>query len=234
MKTQDYKEHYKKDAELFDYFEVDKYDMDYNRRLHTFIKKFVTGKNNRILDIGSGGGWSAKELSGNGSVFLCDLSEKNLLKIKKEYNSNAAIADALELPFKSGSFDYLILSEVLEHLNDPKTAIKEMLRVAKTGGRIIITTPYNEKIRYYLCVHCNQMTPANAHLHSFTEESLSEYIDDLQYSGKEFYKFGNKLLTLSRISYLLRHFPFWFWRLKDKIATFFINKPNTIITIIKK
>ena len=234
MENKDYKAHYQKDAELFSYFENDKYDIDYNRRLHTCIKKMVMGSGNKILDIGSGGGWSVSELSKNGQLFLIDLSQKNLKTIKLDSNAQAAVGDAIQLPFKENCFDYVIISEVLEHINNPAQAILDAFRVLKKGGKIIISTPYNEKIRYYLCIHCNQMTPANAHLHSFNITSMQEICKDLNTSSIIFHKFGSKLLTATRISYLLRWLPYWLWRSKDKFLNLIIDKPNTLITVIKK
>jgi len=234
LETKDYRTHYERDAELFSYFKTDKYDKDYNRRLHSFIKGLITGSSNRILDIGSGGGWSAEKLAGSGNVTLIDLSYKNLNVIKNKFDVAAAVGDAIELPFKKESFDYVILSEALEHINKPPAALREALRVTRKGGKVIVTTPYNEKIRYYLCVHCNQLTPANAHLHTFTISSFEKVVEGLEFFGIKFYKFGSKLLTVTRLSYALRFLPYWIWRIKDRIANYLVDRANTLIAVIKK
>ena len=234
MENKDYRSHYQIDAELFNYFENNKYDVDYNRRLHTCLRKLLSGSANKILDIGSGGGWSVETLSEFGNIHLFDLSHKNLCAIKHKSETNAVVGDALFLPFKKDCFDYVIISEVLEHINNPLNAIEQAFRVLKSGGKIIITTPYNEKIRYYLCVHCNKMTPANAHLHSFTVESMSQLLNKLKISSIKYVKFGSKILTVTRISYMLRFLPYCFWRLKDRLLNLMIDKPNTLITIIRK
>jgi 2-polyprenyl-3-methyl-5-hydroxy-6-metoxy-1,4-benzoquinol methylase len=44
------------------------------------------------------------------------------------------------------SFDVIICTEVLEHVNDPFGAMKEMRRLLKKGGRIYASTPYNFRI----------------------------------------------------------------------------------------
>ena len=235
MKNLDYKNHYKKDAELFDYFENNKYDNDYNKRLHSFIINFVKNNNNNILDVGSGGGWTAWKLKHKGNLFLTDLSHKNLCLIKKEKNIESVVADAIALPYKENSFDYIIISEVLEHINEPNKVIGGgVIALLKKCGKIIITTPYNEKIKYNLCVHCNQITPTNAHLHSFNIESMKNICSEFEFSSLEFYKFGNKLFTITRLSYLLRFLPFFIWRIIDKTLNLFIDKPNTLVVIITK
>jgi 2-polyprenyl-3-methyl-5-hydroxy-6-metoxy-1,4-benzoquinol methylase len=234
LKNLDYKYHYQKDAELFDYFENNKYDNDYNNRLHSFITNLIKNSNNYILDVGSGGGWTASKLKHKGNLFLTDVSYKNLHVIKTEKNVKAIAADAMALPYKNEMFDYIIISEVLEHINEPNKVIANLITLLKNGGKIIITTPYNEKIKYNLCIHCNQITPSNAHLHSFNIESMKNICSDFMFSSLEFYKLGNKALTVTRLSYILRFLPFFLWRIIDKTLNLFIDKPNTLITVITK
>jgi 2-polyprenyl-3-methyl-5-hydroxy-6-metoxy-1,4-benzoquinol methylase len=45
------------------------------------------------------------------------------------------------LPFASNSLDLLIASEVIEHLPDPASIIKELARVLKSGGKLLLTMP---------------------------------------------------------------------------------------------
>jgi ubiquinone/menaquinone biosynthesis C-methylase UbiE len=49
--------------------------------------------------------------------------------------------NAQSLPFATASFDKVICSEVLEHLQDPDIALKEIARVLKPGGRALISIP---------------------------------------------------------------------------------------------
>jgi len=48
--------------------------------------------------------------------------------------------DMQNLPYKGNSFDFVISDQVIEHLEDPKKAIKESYRVLKKGGTAIHTT----------------------------------------------------------------------------------------------
>ena len=45
------------------------------------------------------------------------------------------------LPLKEGSFDCVLLSEVIEHLEAPQISIREAVRVLRPGGRLLVTTP---------------------------------------------------------------------------------------------
>jgi SAM-dependent methyltransferase len=50
--------------------------------------------------------------------------------------------DLLALPFVDGSFDGVILTEVLEHCTDPVGAVNQVRRVLKPGGLLLVTSPY--------------------------------------------------------------------------------------------
>lgn len=51
------------------------------------------------------------------------------------------LGDALNLPLEDGSFDVVIMNDFMEHIYDPEGAIKEALRVLKSGGRLYINFP---------------------------------------------------------------------------------------------
>lgn len=57
-------------------------------------------------------------------------------------------AEADKLPFKDGSFDCVICTEVLEHLAVPSDCIAEVKRVLKDGGRVYITVPQSWPLHY--------------------------------------------------------------------------------------
>lgn len=50
-------------------------------------------------------------------------------------------ADAHDLPFPDGTFDRCLATQVFQHLPRPQRALAEMVRVARTGARVIITEP---------------------------------------------------------------------------------------------
>ena len=52
------------------------------------------------------------------------------------------VADAIELPFKDASFDFVFASEVLEHLKTPSFYVKELRRVLKQGGATVLSVPF--------------------------------------------------------------------------------------------
>lgn len=52
------------------------------------------------------------------------------------------VSDITNIPVDSGSFDVVLCSEVFEHLPDPVSALKELVRVTKPGGKLIFTAPF--------------------------------------------------------------------------------------------
>ncbi|MCS7053878.1 MAG: class I SAM-dependent methyltransferase [Ignavibacterium sp.] len=235
----DYITHYKTDAEEFDYFEERIGPAkDEERRLHEIILKQIPKKTNLILDVGCGSGWLAKSLVKKGrKVISLDISKINPNRIHNELNSDnhfPIVSDSFRLPFKDCSVDCIVASEVLEHTFDPKGFVKELFRVLSKGGRIIISTPYKEKIRYHLCIHCNKKTPENAHLHSFDEKilkSLYESEDLLKFNS---IIFGNKLLIFLRSYVILKFLPLSLWLIVDWLANKIYNKPLHIVCIYDK
>lgn len=52
------------------------------------------------------------------------------------------ISDISQIPISSNSFDVVLCSEVLEHVPDPVDALREIVRVLKPSGKLIITAPF--------------------------------------------------------------------------------------------
>jgi SAM-dependent methyltransferase len=239
MKNFNYIQHYKKDAAEFEYFEERKGATAHDeRRVREYVISKVSKDVKSILDVGCGSGWVAKYFVPKGvQVHSLDISVVNPAKALKLYpsdNHRGVVADSFRLPFTDCSFDCVIASEIIEHVVSPADFIQELFRVVKKNGELIITTPYKEKIIYNLCVHCNRKTPVNAHLHSFDEKKL-----ELLYSGEDlnefkYESFGNKLLIFLRTYTILQIFPFWLWKLKDKFANLFFNRPVHIICTYRK
>lgn len=236
-----YLEHYTKDAEIFDYFaeSPDKAQIHDDHRLRQMICTALPFNVGNLLDIGSGGGWVADYLTDRAdSITFTDISDVNLFKLREKNRSsdkfNYVRCDALNLPFKPNSFECIIASEVIEHTLEPNRFIKELFALLKPGGTLIITTPYKEKLQFYLCVHCNKPTPRNAHLHSFSEDFFFRTAAELESLSLEYNIFGNKLLIFGRTHYVLRYLPFFAWRILDTLFSFVINKNAHILLSFTK
>lgn len=95
-----------------------------------------------ILDIGCGGGVFVRELKEKFKIFGCDISLDLLLSIPKDNLKNNFLASRVEkLSFKKKTADLIICSELLEHLQELELSLKEIQRVLKKNGYLIITVP---------------------------------------------------------------------------------------------
>jgi len=97
----------------------------------------------RILDIGFVGKQGflhtlIREKSPASLVIPLDLDTG---LVKQLGFKNSVAADALRLPFPDNRFDTVVIAEVIEHVESPFLLLKEIHRVLKEGGKIIITTP---------------------------------------------------------------------------------------------
>lgn len=234
-----YNDHYQKDAILFDYSGNSLPDITKNEihRLHESIIKEITRDMSVILDVGCGNGWVSKKMIPSGKkVISMDISSENPVRAIRgmpDKNHAGLIADAYNIPLRENSVDCIIASEVLEHIPDPKAFITSMIRLLKHKGKLIITTPYNEKVEYNLCVHCNRPTPRYAHLHSFDENSIKQFIPDAGISWKT-KRFINKYLIQIRSHVILRFLPFTYWILIDNLFNSIFHKPLRLQLVIVK
>jgi len=107
----------------------------------------------RILEIGCGAGNLLLQASVRGSYPVAlDLAMQSLTFVRsrlREARSGSespggfACTQAIGelLPLADGSFDCVLLSEVIEHLESPHVSIREASRVLRPGGRLLVTTP---------------------------------------------------------------------------------------------
>ncbi|MEP6928249.1 MAG: class I SAM-dependent methyltransferase [Ginsengibacter sp.] len=235
-----YSEHYQKDAEVYNYFKEEENAATRNeiRRLHEAIINAVPQDSRLILDVGCGNGWLANYfLKKNRQVISMDISTVNPVRVLKENphpNHAALVADVYNNPIKNNSIDCIVAAEIMEHVHDPGLFIDRLLEKLKPGGKLVITTPYNEKLEYYLCIHCNLPTPKNAHLHTFNEQNIKAIIPDK--AGNWRMKcFANKYLIKSRLNLVVSFLPFKVWKIIDALANaVFPSSTRFIIEIIKK
>lgn len=97
----------------------------------------------KILDIACGWGEVLALAKEKGlEVFGIDIS-KHAIKLARERigGGNLQVAQAEKLPFKDNTFDYIVCIGSLEHFDSPEKALKEMSRVIKPNGRILIRVP---------------------------------------------------------------------------------------------
>lgn len=94
----------------------------------------------RVLDLAAGTGTSSEPYADAGvDVVACDFSV-GMLKVGKRRRPDIDFiaGDATNLPFADNSFDASTISFGLRNVIDPKKALREMLRVTKPGGKLVV------------------------------------------------------------------------------------------------
>ncbi len=114
--------------------------------LKQLLKKMGTTDSTLVADIGAGIGNNIKTIAEfTHHITAVDISQDALNFLKKKYSGIGGLstvqADASKLPFQTEAFDVVIITEVLEHCENPEQALSECVRILKPGGYIIASTP---------------------------------------------------------------------------------------------
>ena len=109
-------------------------------------QRLASKEGEQVLDIATGTGWVARSVASFGAkVTAVDISP-GLLDAARELSAHAQpsidfqLADAEKLPFPDAGFDRVISTFGLMFAQDHEAAARELLRVTRPGGRIVLTT----------------------------------------------------------------------------------------------
>jgi len=101
----------------------------------------------RLLDAACGNGRYSKHLlkhaDADATIVAYDLSQGMLRRARKSIESDRVryvAADATRLPFADGAFDAAVFGYALEHFVDPHPPLRELARVLKPGGKLLLLT----------------------------------------------------------------------------------------------
>lgn len=116
----------------------------------------------RVIDVGCGWGGCLTRLNYQGRrLYGIDLAASGLKKAEELTQSvQYCAADACYIPFKSDTFDYLICTETLEHI-DTDDAVQECYRILKPGGTALFTVPSGRGIAGKTAYHVRFFTFAS-------------------------------------------------------------------------
>jgi SAM-dependent methyltransferase len=110
-------------------------------RRFEMIRRVVALDGARVLDIGCGvGAYTAEMASAGAEAYGTEVELERAREAAQR--GHAVLGSAAEaLPFSDGSFDAVLLHEVLEHVADDRLAAREVTRVLRAGGRAVIFVP---------------------------------------------------------------------------------------------
>ncbi len=165
----------------------DRYWQDTNGHLSDFglkwpkLKRHIPQqKGTVIVDFGCGKGEIMKEISAinpGARVIGLDVSETALkdARVQSPGFDFHKIEDGGRFPLETNSSDFVFSSEVIEHVYDTENAFKEISRILKRGGKLLLTTPYHGFIKNLLIVLFDfdrHFNPTGPHVRFFSKNSL--------------------------------------------------------------
>lgn len=110
--------------------------------IQDLIRKHIyQDKKLKILNVGTATGRTSEILSKFGTVTSVEYDIDCIKFTKEKIDIDILNASILELPFNNNEFDLVCAFDVIEHVDDDSSAIKELNRVCKNKGFIFITVP---------------------------------------------------------------------------------------------
>ncbi len=151
----------------------------------------------RVLDIGCGTGdllMELKKFRPDLEIIGCDKNKKPGVSSKQFLEDEAKIVfgDAEKLPFAAKSFDAVLMFDVLEHLENPKQALKEIKRVLKKEGVFHLTVPCERSLAtwdgwLYRFFRINLKRDSIGHIQLFTSEEIGKMMKEQGFEMIDYY-----------------------------------------------
>lgn len=166
------------------------------------LKKLKPGTS--IIDVGAGEmpfkKWCAhlKYTSQDFGEYTGENVESGLQTGKFDAKKVDILSDIIDIPVKNCSFDHVLCVEVFEHIPDTHLALREISRIQKKGGTLLITAPFVSLTHFY-----------PYHYHSgFSPEFYKVNLKKWGYKVQEVYTYGN---YFNGIAQELLRLPFVVW-----------------------
>jgi len=173
----------------------DKVD-DYYSTARVEVLKLVDGANNRILDIGCGTGATGLALKRNGQAGeVCGIELIKAAADEAAKNLDHVVVgniEEMEIPFEHGSFDYVLATDVLEHLYNPWKTLHRMAKFLRKGGHVIVIVPNTQNWRIVRDLvfrgdwgYVQKGLLDKTHIRFFTKKTLFEMLEDAGFRNVE-------------------------------------------------
>ncbi|MBV8990570.1 MAG: class I SAM-dependent methyltransferase [Solirubrobacterales bacterium] len=100
----------------------------------------------RVLDAGCGSGRTLDELADYGEVYGIELDEQAAAAARARGRGEVRIGRLEELPWEADTFELITCLDVIEHTPDDLVTLRELRRVCKPGGWLVVTVPAYEAL----------------------------------------------------------------------------------------
>lgn len=205
-----------------------------NDRIFNVLELILPVNKIRILDIGTANGLFAIECSKKGAFSIgVDLSKVALNNAQRFANKTSAevrfiCSDSSILPFRSNSFDMVILVDLVEHLTKSlyEKTIKECNRILKNGGRIAIYTPNKEHLIEKLRKRNLILSSFRGHINLMNMKEIVEVLENQQFLIEKAYFKPSHIPIFNKFELILAYLPIYGKLFKRRICV--LGKKTTI------
>lgn len=169
--------------------------------LHNYTKEI------KILEVGSGLGYLTFAIANEGyNIRGLDISSDAVSEARKQFGDYFICEDVFKYAEENTAlFDLVILTEVIEHVAEPINFCKELTKLLKAGGKIIVSTP-NKSAHSLKEYWYTELPPV--HLTWFSEESFIEISKqlNLNVSFFNFTSFNKRHLDMTKYKFAGNYF----------------------------
>jgi SAM-dependent methyltransferase len=125
-----------------------------------------------VLDVACGTGYGSRLLARAASVSGVDRAVEAVALARNRVNGAFHVADVPPIPFADDCFDFVVSFETVEHIPEDEEFVREIRRVLRPGGYVLISTPNQD-------VSTVDGTPLNEwHIREYTLGSLKELLEN--------------------------------------------------------
>ena len=167
------------------------------RDLERVVRQHV-GDNGTVLDVGCGVGDNLKSVYRENVKFKgLEYSANSLARAKRVLPSDVEViqGSAVDMPFQSNSSDLMMCIEVLEHIPDQYQALRDMHRVLKPDGVLVLSVPYRRWFPSYYTYM--------GHIRHYTRGELQQLLAESGFSVIEWLPNYPRWNRLANYCYLL-------------------------------
>jgi 2-polyprenyl-3-methyl-5-hydroxy-6-metoxy-1,4-benzoquinol methylase len=161
---------------------------EHRHRAHAKLLDAV-GTAGHVLDVGCSSGYLSAPLAARGNTIVGIELDPDAAREAEAYCEQILVGnvESMVLPLEPGTFDVVILGDVIEHLRDPVATLARLRPLLRPGGRLVLSTPNvaNWALRLSLLGGRWRYTDRGildrTHTHLFTRATLREAIESAGY-----------------------------------------------------
>ena len=184
-------------AKVYDFFEKT-YNGKVYKNLGRTVADFIA-PTDVVLECACGTGAISRAVAERGQSLIATDASNGMLKVakkkcKKFSNVEFALADIMHLDYADNTFDKVVAGNVIHLLEEPHAALKELERVCREGGQMIIPTYVNMEKKGKTGIFVRAIDKAGAGFkRQFTYEAYQEFFSEAGYTDVQFQLIKGKM-----------------------------------------